>query len=170
MHSKAVSLTFTPINPGNRQAVNSYLIQRWYTHQMVVRGRVYNMCTLPGIVAWQGGHIAGVVTYTAHRGVVYVISLNATVPGQGVGTALLNQLVLLGQTAGNRVIQLITTNDNLAALRFYQRRGFCLVRVYPGAISASRAIKPQIPLVGEYGIPLRDEILLQLQLIPKERK
>jgi hypothetical protein len=50
----------------------------------------------------------------------------------------------------------ITTNDNTDALRFYQRRGFCLVKVHRGAVDRSRAsLKPEIPVVGAYGIPLR---------------
>jgi hypothetical protein len=48
---------------------------------------------------------------------------------------------------------------------FYQRRGFCLVCVHRGAVDQSRAnLKPEIPLVGNYGIPLRDELDLEKQL------
>jgi len=31
-------------------------------------------------------------------------------------------------------VTLVTTHDNLDALRFSQRRGFCLVAVRPGAV------------------------------------
>ena len=48
-------------------------------------------------------------------------------------------------------------------MRFYQRRGFALVRVYPGAIEQSRRIKPQIPRVGNFGIPIRDELKFVLE-------
>jgi hypothetical protein len=65
-------------------------------------------------------------------------------------------------------VWLITTNDNLNALRFYQKRGFRLAALYPGAVDESRTIKPQIPLVGENGIPLHDEIRLELALDPVE--
>jgi hypothetical protein len=59
---------------------------------------------------------------------------------------------------------LITTNDNLDALRFYQKRGFRIAGVRPNALDLSRRIKPEIPLVGEDGIPLRDEIELEMAL------
>ena len=59
---------------------------------------------------------------------------------------------------------LITTNDNLNALRFYQKRGFELVAVHRHAVDESRKIKPEIPLVGENGIPIRDELGLELAL------
>ena len=55
----------------------------------------------------------------------------------------------------------ITTNDHVDALRFYQRRGFQLAAVHRGAVEDSRGkLKPEIPVVGAYGIPLRDEIEL----------
>jgi hypothetical protein len=39
----------------------------------------------------------------------------------------------------------VTTNDNVDALRFYQRRGFCPVRMYRGAVDRSRTrLKPEI--------------------------
>jgi hypothetical protein len=59
----------------------------------------------------------------------------------------------------------VTTNDNVDALRFYQRRGFRLARVRPGAVDESRRVlKPEIPTVGAYGIPLRDELELEMGL------
>ena len=55
---------------------------------------------------------------------------------------------------------LVTTNDNLDALRVYQRRGFRLAELRAGAVDAARALKPSIPVTGRYGIPLRDELIL----------
>jgi Acetyltransferase (GNAT) family len=66
--------------------------------------------------------------------------------------------------AGCRRVWLITTNDNLRALRFYQRRGFRLVAVHPDALARSRELKPSIPEIGLDGIPLRDELELELLL------
>ena len=59
---------------------------------------------------------------------------------------------------------LLTTNDNLDALRLYQRHGFRLVQVHPGAVDLARQAKPSIPEVGAYGIPLRDELILERDL------
>ena len=65
---------------------------------------------------------------------------------------------------GCQQIRLTTTNDNIGALRFYQRRGFRLAELRPGAVDAARREKPEIPRVGDYGIPLRDEIDLTLSV------
>ena len=59
---------------------------------------------------------------------------------------------------------LITTNDNLSALQFYQKRGFDMSRLYHNAVDKSRKIKPQIPLTGANGIPIRHEIELEMKL------
>jgi ribosomal protein S18 acetylase RimI-like enzyme len=59
---------------------------------------------------------------------------------------------------------LVTTNDNLDALRFYQRRGFVLVALRPDVMKDSRRLKPEIPLIGAFGIPLRDELELEMNL------
>jgi ribosomal protein S18 acetylase RimI-like enzyme len=61
-------------------------------------------------------------------------------------------------------IFLVTTNDNLNALGFYQKRGFELVTIYRSAVNASRKIKPSIPWIGMNNIPLRDEIELEMTL------
>jgi hypothetical protein len=57
-----------------------------------------------------------------------------------------------------------TTNDNTRALRFYQRAGFHLTALRPGAVTAARKSKPEIPELGEDGIPIRDEIELTMEL------
>ena len=72
--------------------------------------------------------------------------------------------------AGCTRLWVVTTNDNLDALRFYQRRGFRLDRLRPGEVDASRAdLKPEIPWYGDYGIPLRDEIELVTDLTDQNR-
>jgi hypothetical protein len=57
--------------------------------------------------------------------------------------------------------QMVTTDDNLLALKFYQKRGFELVRIHRNAVQRAREIKPKIPLIGNDGIPLKDEIELE---------
>ena len=65
---------------------------------------------------------------------------------------------------GCRRLWLITTNDNLNALGFYQKKGFRLVALYPNALEASRKLKPEISLKASNGVPIRDELELELEL------
>jgi ribosomal protein S18 acetylase RimI-like enzyme len=79
-----------------------------------------------------------------------------------VGTALLEAVERIAAERGCRRLWLLTTNDNVDALRFYQRRGFRLARLNPGAVDEARArLKPELPTVGDYGIPIRDELVLE---------
>ena len=55
-------------------------------------------------------------------------------------------------------VWLITTNDNIEAIHFYQRCGYDMVGLYHNALEESRKLKPQIPLVGSFGIPIKHEI------------
>ena len=91
-----------------------------------------------------------------------LITLDGFKPHQGIGGALIDALVAKIRQQGSHLLRVTTTNDNLDALRFYQRRGFRIVAVRPGAVDQARKIKPTIPAVGEYGIPIRDEIDLEL--------
>ena len=62
-------------------------------------------------------------------------------------------------------MSVVTTNDNVLALGFYQRRGFGLVALRTGAVDkARRDLKPEIPELGQSGIPIHDEIELSLSL------
>jgi hypothetical protein len=50
------------------------------------------------------------------------------------------------------------------AVRFYQKRGFRLVAVHRRALEETRRLKPSLPETGIDGIPLRDEIELEILL------
>ena len=86
------------------------------------------------------------------------MTLNALERRAGVGTILMEAAAVDARRLGCHEIRLTTTNDNLDAIRFYQRRGLRLVALRPGAVDRARLEKPEIPRVGDYGIPLRDEI------------
>ncbi|HWF00415.1 MAG TPA: GNAT family N-acetyltransferase [Caulobacteraceae bacterium] len=94
--------------------------------------------------------------------VAELVALNAFSAGRGVGTALLEAIA--ADLEGHARLRLVTTNDNLDALRFYQRRGFRLADIRFGAVERARIEKPSIPQIGDYGIPIRDEIELECGL------
>jgi RimJ/RimL family protein N-acetyltransferase len=93
-----------------------------------------------------------------------LVTLHAFVPFAGIGTRLIEAVRKAALDGGCRRLWLVTTNDNLDALRFYQRRGFSLVAVHRGLRDVARRLKPEIPVVGAYGIPIRDEVELEMLL------
>jgi GNAT superfamily N-acetyltransferase len=111
------------------------------------------------------GDLEGVLTYIVDGDECEVLTLHAEPRRSGAGTALLDAVARTARRAGCRRLWLITTNDNVDALRFYQRRGFRLAALHVGAVHHSRArLKPEIPEVGDHGIPLRDELELERTL------
>jgi GNAT superfamily N-acetyltransferase len=141
-----------------------FIDTRWGSSRIVVHGNLYVPSTLPGLVALRGDEKVGLLTYHLDGDACEIVTLDSVLPGQGVGSALLEAVKQVARDAGCRRLWLVTTNDNLDALRFYQKRGFVLAALHPDAVEQARRLKPEIPLVGEDGIPLRDEIELEMSL------
>ena len=130
------------------------------------RGELIDVLALAGLVAEVDGRPVGLLTHdvVGRDCEIAYIEVEGDRRRLGVGTALLDALsdrVSSGSIGADRV-WLVTTNDNVDALRFYQRRGFVLKVLRPGAVTeARRHLKAQIPKVGSYGIELRDELELE---------
>lgn len=128
---------------------------------VLVRGGAY---AFEDCEVWMAGEMAGLAAVNLRdRPIAELVAINAFEQWHGVGTALLSAIVAsLGPEFHS--LRLTTTNDNIDALRFYQRRGFRLAALRPGAVNEARRRKPSIPLLGEYGLPIRDELDLVLSL------
>ena len=130
----------------------------WGSDVVAVHGTIFRPAELAGFIAERGGRLAGLLTYDVTADMLEVVTLNAIERRAGIGTMLMDAAVGAARRQGCREVRLTTTNDNIDALRFYQRRGFRMAELRPGAVDQSRQRKPQIPRVGDYGIPLHDEI------------
>lgn len=150
------------ISPSDKTWIIDLVTQRWSTIQVVSRGMVHTVDQLPGYVALILGRRAGLLTYHITEREFEIVTLDSLVEGKGVGTALITVAKEKAIQEKCRRVWLITTNDNLPALRFYQRRGFRISTIHTDALTKSRLLKPEIPLVGMYGIPIRDEIEFEL--------
>jgi GNAT superfamily N-acetyltransferase len=153
-----------PVAENDRPTVEWLTAQLWGSAEVVVHGGVFYPANLPGFIAERAGRIAGLVTFEVRQGVLEIATLNALDLYQGIGTLLVEAVRAEARRLGCRHVALTTTNDNIGALRFYQRRGFRLAAVRPGAVDRARQRKPEIPRTGDFGIPLRDEIDLTLSV------
>jgi ribosomal protein S18 acetylase RimI-like enzyme len=144
--------------------VARHVADQWGSEIVVAHGVIYRPAELPGFVAAADGEVGGLLTYHVGMDACEIVTLDSQREGQGIGTALIEATKVAARRAGCRRLWLITTNDNTEALRFYQKRGFHLVAVHRDAVTAARAIKPEIPLIGNGGIPIRDEIELEMLL------
>ena len=138
--------------------VRQILVQHWHSTTVVSRGHIHQADVLPGFVALRKGERLGLVTYHVANKECEIVTLNSLVEGKGVGSGLIDAVTNTATLCGCNRLWLVTTNDNTHALRFYQKRGFALVAVHRRAIEQSRLLKPEIPLTGIDGIPIRDEI------------
>ncbi len=148
----------------HQEMIEQIGIEYWGSTTMVSRGKLYNASEFPGFFAMADSNILGLVTYRIEDTECEVMSLNSFQDGMGVGSALLEAVKEKAKSFNCRRLWLLTTNDNMNALRFYQKRGFVLVAVHQNALEESRKLKPQIPMIGFDGIPLRDEIELEIEL------
>ncbi len=153
-----------PLTGTDRDWVEPMIVERWGDEIVTGRGRVWKPAELPGFVALDGDDRVGLVTYEIDGEACEVVTIDALREGLGIGTALLSAVVVAARAAGCVRVQLLTTNNNLRALAFYQKRGFRLVGLRPGAIDEERALKPSIPAFDASGLPIRDELHLELAL------
>lgn len=105
-----------------------------------------------------------IVNGTDMDGNVRVVHFIINMENQGIATALVNKVIDAAANNKCAKIKLITTNDNINALRFYQKRGFDMVKLYHNALDTARKLKPSIPLLGEFDIPLKHEIEFEIRI------
>ena len=150
------------INSSDREWVRNLFINNWGGDFIVSRGKIWKSDNLEGFIAQENSDKVGLVTVNIENNEMEIVTIDSLSPGRGIGALLLKEVIKMAKEKNVKRIWLITTNDNLNALKFYQKNDFYLVRIYPGAIAESRKIKPQIPEIGEDGIPIRDEIELEM--------
>jgi ribosomal protein S18 acetylase RimI-like enzyme len=150
--------------PGDRAELERFL-ERWYSLRIARLGTLERPLDHTMLVAERDGRLLGVLTYVVRGAECEVLTLHTDERRNGVGSALIAKVKQIAQRAGCTRLWLITTNDNVDALRFYQRRGFRLAALQPGAVDDSRLrLKPEIPPVGNHGIPIRDELKLEQEI------
>ena len=149
------------LTPDDLPRLRGFWIEHWGAEIIIVHNEVIRYDQVDGFVSndWDG-----LITFMVKGDECEITSLNSLREGKGIATALIDEVKREAKVNKCRRVFLITTNDNLHALGYYQRRGFELVAVHRGAVNKSRKTKPSIPLIGENNIPLRDEIELELIL------
>ncbi len=172
-----MTVTIRPIGPGDSAFVRSELKRNWGTTTIWSRRLAYQADKLPGMVAWRNGGRVGLLTLAAEppcpAGEGEVVTLSSLHDGQGIGTMLLDAAAAEGRRLGLRRLVLTTSNDNLRALGLYQRRGWRLSGVHLGVMDEYRRAGWRLPERSGGaggGIPIRDELELELPLAAAEER
>ena len=152
------------ISNETRDLVNQFFIDNWFSTDMSIRGKIIDGTKLDGFLLQEENTIIGLVTYTFFGDICEIVSLDSKRENIGIGSALLKEIEKIAIDNNCKKMRLITTNDNMRALQFYQKRGYCLTKLYPNAMEEVRKVKPNVTELGDNDIPLRDEIELEKQL------
>jgi ribosomal protein S18 acetylase RimI-like enzyme len=157
-------IIYKKISAEDRNWVKEFVKSHWGSEKIIVHNTIYFPNKIDGFIAEYNFEKIGLITYHILRKNCEIITHNSIKENQGIGTRLVNLVIDKAKSKGCKKIRLITTNDNLKAISFYQRLGFQLFNVYPGAVEESRKLKPEIPLIGDNGLPIKDELEFILKL------
>jgi GNAT superfamily N-acetyltransferase len=146
------------VTAGEQEAVMELFQRDFGDTRIVAFGEIMNLEGVPSLVAEMNGELAGALAYQTRDSAVQIVAL-ATDPAwqrSGVGGYLLAEAELLARRLHLTRLTVSTTNDNLPALYFYQRRGYHLSEAVPNGVTK------YVPShTGFAGIPVRDEIRLE---------
>jgi ribosomal protein S18 acetylase RimI-like enzyme len=81
--------------------------------------------------------------------------------GRGIGTALVERAIAEARQQGLRTMRVGTSSTDISNLRFYQRRGFRMLRIERDAFTTADGYPDGMT---KDGMPLRDRVWLSLAL------
>jgi N-acetylglutamate synthase-like GNAT family acetyltransferase len=162
LHMQAIEIR--PLNENDRDWLKQFMIDAWGSEKVVSRGVIHEAWLLPGFLASINGMLAGIATYNIQGEQCEIVTLDSIIENSGAARANIQAIIDIARKKGCRRLWLITTNDNVHAIRYYQKRGFTIAAIHRNAIENSRKLKPQIPHLGMDGIPIRDEIEFEMML------
>ena len=154
------------IKNSDREEIATFVERYWHSKKVVSGGRAFFPHEEEGFLERRNGEIVGLLTYHIENDAVEILTLNSTLAGEGIGSSLMLNAIDRARERDCRKIWLTTTNDLLRAIGFYQRLGFRMVAINIGAVDEARKIKPEIPRSGERGVPIHDEIVMELAIKP----
>lgn len=155
-------LSIRESTPADREWGLDVLIREWHGPLIERADEFVDASDLTWLVAELNGDRVGLTTLLFGNEFVEIVTINSLVERQGVGTSLVEASANLAKSRGAHDLRLFTTNDNLHAIGFYQKRGFRLYAIHRDTMTRARVVKPEIPVVGHEGIPIMDEIELRL--------
>ncbi len=131
-----------PIETSHREWLAQLLEQEWGLPVVSISG-AHDPTRLPGFVAVNRRQLVGAVTYRITDQECEIVTLNSLRRSAGVGSALLGAVKVVADRNGLR-LWLITTDDNLNAIRFYEGRGMSRRAVHPNFVESVRDHKPRV--------------------------
>ncbi len=153
------------IEENDKLIINEFLLREWGSSVIVLReGEVFDLKDEAGFVAYEEDTVIGLITYRITDHICEILSIDSKKENQGLGTSLIEQVKEQARLYQCDQLRVVTTNDNLRAIGYFQKRGFHLTKLYINAMDYVRRIKPDVPLTGEHNIPLNDELEFEMPI------
>ena len=147
-----------------RNQVYKFMKNEWGDLTIISLGKIYYAEKLNGFVALNQEKVVGFVLYHVENNECEIIALYSDIENNGIGTALIKTMKDFAVKNNFKRLFLITTNDNVRAISFYQKNEFSIATIHVDTIKNSRKLKPQIPLYADNGLPIRDELEFEFKL------
>lgn len=159
-----LQLTIRPTEQTDQSWIRDEIRKWWGDDSVIVRGRKYYPANYDGFIATIRDDKVGLLTLRYDQEYCEIMSLTTSDSYPITGRRLIEAAISDARKNKAERMVVVTTNDNTNALRFYQVMGFRLHELRKGILIESRKLKPKIPLLGQYNIPISDEIELELFL------
>jgi GNAT superfamily N-acetyltransferase len=145
-------------NRNDNERIASYLVNNWGGDFIISKGKSHYCEDLQGLIVEGDYSIKGLCLYLIENDELEVVLIESFEENLGVGSSLMKEIENIAIESSIKRIWLVTTNDNINAMRFYLKNGFVFRKIDRNAVDGYRKIKQGIPLVGNYGIPIMDEL------------
>jgi len=156
-----------PIQDTERDEIREFITEHWHAPHICIRDKMYHPHLAEAFIERRDGKVAALVTYEQQGDAILMITQNSIESGAGIGASLVLKVIEEARKRKVRRIWLTTTNDNLKSIGFYQRMGFRMVAIHRDAVvGGRRSLKPELPEFGVNGLPILDEIEMELILQP----
>ncbi|MGB1088425.1 MAG: GNAT family N-acetyltransferase, partial [Alphaproteobacteria bacterium] len=135
----------------DRDFISAACSRAFASPYVISKGQKFHAPDLEGLITWVSDKPKAHITWVVTDGEMEITTLVTEDEGKGYAHPLMEAAKAHGTILGLRRIFLVTTNDNLHALRFYQKLGMRLCALHTGAVDEARKQKPEIPLTGQDG-------------------
>ena len=142
----------------------SEIIKGWGSDVLVSRGKPHKARDLEGILVYENEKIIGLGLYYIKNNECEIVLLETFAQNKGIGTRIIERIIEIAKENKYKKIWLVTTNSNINAIKFYQKKGFDISNIYINAMDEARKIKPEIPKMTDNGIKIKDEIEFEIIL------
>lgn len=152
------------ITEENRKLLIPFIKENWHDIMMVIKGEQVDISEEDGFCILDGQNVEAVVTYRMKNNICEITLLHTAKQQCGIGTRLVQEVIKAAREKGADTITVVTTNDNIGAIAFYQKIGFDMEMLYRNSMDYVRKLKPTVPAIGDNNIPLRHEIEFAMHL------